>query len=334
MLWSSAAKLRLAATDNRGVSAYCLSTAATCTNCSRLNSASIGSGGLTIRDGYSEDGGGGIGQEQQRQSRAMNKLLRGGGLADRAEAFLVANRNRRLTRDELQALRGASPPRPLEGGPVVHRLAVRDDHPLERQIEQGTQGRQGPLDRRALGGPAPVVVEEERAEVLARPVAGLAVDAPRPVAGVEQELEERQEQVVVPRVEHQVWRAEERVAAAVDVPSTANCLQWFGEAIDPDGAVLLTGSSCVLLDFPQTAANRTLRTIVTFYAAYDNDPPGTTTRSAVLPSSTSSVTVSPPNPVCVTTTSIISDVPLRAVRGAATRSTCGQARPSTSGASW
>ena len=42
-------------------------------------------------------------------------------------------------------------------------------------------------------------------------------------------------------------------------------------------AVLLTGSSCVLLDFPQTAANRTLRTIVTFYAAYDNDPPGTTT---------------------------------------------------------
>jgi len=42
-------------------------------------------------------------------------------------------------------------------------------------------------------------------------------------------------------------------------------------------AVLLTGSSCVLLDFPQTAGNRTLRTIVTFYAAYDNDPPGTTT---------------------------------------------------------
>ena len=40
------------------------------------------------------------------------------------------------------------------------------------------------------------------------------------------------------------------------------------------------------------------------------------------PSSTSSVTDSPANPVCVTTTSIISEVPLSAARGADTRSTC------------
>ena len=39
-------------------------------------------------------------------------------------------------------------------------------------------------------------------------------------------------------------------------------------------------------------------------------------------SSTSSVTVSPAKPVCVTTASITSDVPLSAVRGVDTRSTC------------
>ena len=31
---------------------------------------------------------------------------------------------------------------PLEGGPVVHGLAVRDDDRLEGQVEQGTQGRE------------------------------------------------------------------------------------------------------------------------------------------------------------------------------------------------
>ena len=50
---------------------------------------------------------------------------------------------------------------------------------------------------------------------------------------------------------------------------------WAGLAVTC--AVLLTGSSCALVEFPRTVWNHTLRTIVTFYAAYDNDPPGSTT---------------------------------------------------------
>ena len=44
--------------------------------------------------------------------------------------------------------------RPLEGGPVVHRVAVRDDHALERQVEQLAERRQRPAAR-ATASPRP-----------------------------------------------------------------------------------------------------------------------------------------------------------------------------------
>jgi hypothetical protein len=42
-------------------------------------------------------------------------------------------------------------------------------------------------------------------------------------------------------------------------------------------ALVLAVSGCVTVDLPRISSHHHLTTIVTFYAAYDNDPPGSTT---------------------------------------------------------
>jgi hypothetical protein len=50
-----------------------------------------------------------------------------------------------------------------------------------------------------------------------------------------------------------------------------------GTALALACAVVLAASGCVLVGLPWISTRHLLTTVVTFYAAYDNDPPGSTT---------------------------------------------------------
>src|SRR5947209_18031239 len=72
--------------------------------------------------------------------------------------------------------------RALEGGAIVHRLAVRDDHVLERQVEQRAEGLQRTLLVRRRPDAEPAVgrgerVGEDGRALLGEPGAGLLAAA-------------------------------------------------------------------------------------------------------------------------------------------------------------